>query len=185
VKKTVKHGAENGGSNGSGAERRRRLTEWMRSQKGAVHGDDLARRFRVSRQCLVQDVAILRAAGVEIVSTPQGYRLPLGRPAAHRATLACRHTPEQTEEELHILVDHGVRVLDVVVEHALYGELRGSLMIESRADVQDFLRRWRGTKASLLSTLTRGVHLHTVEASRPERIARAKARLHERGILLK
>jgi transcriptional regulator of NAD metabolism len=58
-------------------------------------------------------------------------------------------------------------------------------MIESRADVQDFLRRWRETKASLLSTLTRGVHLHTVEASRPERIARAKARLQERGILLK
>jgi uncharacterized protein len=185
VKKTAKHGAENGGPNGAGAERRRRLTEWMRSQPGPVHGDDLARRFRVSRQCLVQDVAILRAAGVEILSTPQGYRLPQVRPAAHRATLACRHTPEQTEEELNILVDHGVRVLDVVVEHALYGELRGSLMIESRADAQDFLRRWRKTKANLLSTLTRGVHLHTVEASRSEMIARAKARLHERGILLK
>ena len=185
MKRTAKHAAENGARNGAGAERRHRLTDWMRAHEGPVHGDDLARRFRVSRQCLVQDVAILRAAGVEILSTPQGYRLPQGRPSAHRATLACRHTPEQTEEELHILVDHGVRVLDVVVEHALYGELRGSLMIESRADVQDFLRRWRQTKASLLSTLTRGVHLHTVEASRPKMIARAKARLQERGILLK
>jgi uncharacterized protein len=157
----------------------------MRAQEGPVHGDDLAKRFRVSRQCLVQDVAVLRAAGVEILSTPQGYRLPQERAAAHRATLACRHTPERTEEELNLLVDHGVRVLDVVVEHALYGELRGSLMIESRADVQDFLARWRETKASLLSTLTRGVHLHTVEARSPEMIARAKARLHERGILLK
>jgi transcriptional regulator of NAD metabolism len=169
----------------SGAERRRRLTEWMRTQSGAVHGDDLARRFRVSRQCLVQDVAILRAAGVDIISTPQGYRLPRNAPSAHRATLACRHTPEQTEEELNILVDHGVRVLDVVVEHALYGELRGSLMIESRADVQDFLRRWQGAKASLLSTLTNGVHLHTVESNNKERIARAKAQLHQRGMLLK
>jgi transcriptional regulator of NAD metabolism len=150
-----------------------------------MHGSDLARRFRVSRQCLVQDVAILRAAGVEILSTPQGYRLPQARTSAHRAILACRHTPEQTEEELNILVDHGVRVLDVVVEHALYGELRGSLMIESRADVQDFLRRWRETKAGLLSSLTRGVHLHTVEASQPNRITRAKTRLQERGILLK
>jgi transcriptional regulator of NAD metabolism len=139
----------------------------------------------VSRQCLVQDVAILRAAGVEILSTPQGYRLPQEKSSAYRATLACRHTPEQTEEELNILVDHGVRVLDVVVEHALYGELRGSLMIESRADVQDFLRRWRQTGANLLSSLTRGVHLHTVEASRPKNIAQAKARLHEAGILLK
>jgi uncharacterized protein len=194
VKKTGKHEAENGGRNGgparangmAGAERRRRLTEWMRAHAGPVHGDDLARRFGVSRQCLVQDVAVLRAAGVEILSTPQGYRLPpQGKSTAHRATLACRHTPEQTEEELNILVDHGVRVLDVVVEHALYGELRGSLMIESRADVQDFLARWRQTKASLLSSLTRGVHLHTVEARRPESIARAKARLQQAGILLK
>ena len=183
VKKTGKHGGRNGNGhngsgNGAGAERRRRLTEWMRAQAGPVHGDDLARRFRVSRQCLVQDVAILRAAGVEILSTPQGYRLPpQGKSSAHRATLACRHTPERTEEELNILVDHGVRVLDVVVGHALYGELRGSLMIESRADVQDFLRRWGQTKANLLSSLTRGVHLHTVEASRPKSIAQAKARL--------
>jgi transcriptional regulator of NAD metabolism len=189
VKKTRKHGGENGGhngGNGAGAERRRRLTEWMRSQARPVRGDDLARHFRVSRQCLVQDVAVLRAAGVEILSTPQGYRLPpQGQSPAHRATLACRHTPEQTEQELNILVDHGVRVLDVVVEHALYGDLRGSLMIESRADVQDFLRRWRLAKASLLSSLTRGVHLHTVEASRPRNIAQAKARLLEAGILLR
>jgi uncharacterized protein len=186
VKKTGKHGAHNGNGHNGGAERRRRLTEWMRAQAGPVHGDDLARRFRVSRQCLVQDVAVLRAAGVEILSTPQGYRLPRqGKSSAHRATLACRHTPEQTEEELNILVDHGVRVLDVVVEHALYGELRGSLMIESRTDVQDFLRHWQGSKASLLSSLTRGVHLHTVEASRPKSIAQAKARLLEAGILLR
>ena len=88
MNKTAKHGIENGGGNGSGSQRRRRLTKWMRSQKGPVHGDDLARRFRVSRQCLVQDVAILRAAGVEILSTPQGYRLPRERSSAHRATLA-------------------------------------------------------------------------------------------------
>jgi transcriptional regulator of NAD metabolism len=195
VKKTGKHGVPNGsGRNGrpprangtSGTERRRRLTEWMRLHVGPVHGDNLARHFGVSRQCLVQDVAVLRAAGVEILSTPQGYRLPApGRSSAHRATLACRHAPERTEEELNILVDHGVRVLDVVVEHALYGELRGSLMIESRADVQEFLRRWQSTKASLLSSLTRGVHLHTVEANRSRSIAQAKARLQEAGILLK
>jgi metal-dependent hydrolase (beta-lactamase superfamily II) len=92
---------------------------------------------------------------------------------------------ERTEEELQILVDYGVRVLDVIVEHPLYGELRGSLMLESRADVQDFLTQVRSSKATLLSALTGGVHLHTVEASRPEAIARAKAELRKRGILLK
>lgn len=73
----------------------------------------------------------------------------------------------------------------MLVEHPLYGELRGSLMIESRADLQDFLGNIRTTKAVLLSSLTRGVHLHTVEASREEMISRAKTQLRARGFLLK
>jgi transcriptional regulator of NAD metabolism len=169
----------------SGHRRRSLLVDLIRAQEHPLRGADLARRLHVSRQCLVQDVAMLRAGGEEILSTPQGYRFPADRSAAHRAILACRHAPERTAEELQILVDHGVRVIDVVVEHPLYGELRGSLMIESRADVEDFLRRWRSQKATLLSSLTRGVHLHTVEASRPEMISRAKAQLQSRGFLLR
>ena len=158
----------------------------MRRRNGPVPGTELARHFRVSRQCVVQDIAILRAERNDILATPQGYRLPEKQaPDGHRAVIACQHGPERTEEELHILVDNGVRVLDVIVEHALYGEMRGSLMIESRADAQDFLRRWRGTRATLLSSLTRGVHLHTVEASKPEMIERARTQLRALGILLK
>jgi uncharacterized protein len=167
------------------AQRRRRIVERIRSHRGPLSGADLAKQLRVSRQCLVQDIAILRAAGEEIVATPRGYRLPETTKDTHRAVLACRHAPERTEEELQILVDHGVKVLDVIVEHPLYGELRGSLMLESRADVQDFLKQVKATHASLLSSLTRGVHLHTVEASRPEMISRARAKLRERGFLLK
>ncbi len=169
----------------SASRRRRRILDWMRAHRSPVHGGDLARRFRVSRQSLVQDVAILRAGGQEILGTPRGYRLPDTGHHGHKAILACKHTPERTEEELNILADHGVKVLDVIVEHPLYGEMRGSLMIESRADVQDFLKRVNTSKASLLSSLTGGVHLHTVEASRPEMIARAKEQLRERGFLLK
>jgi transcriptional regulator of NAD metabolism len=167
------------------AERRRRIVERMRALGGPVRGGELAKHFRVSRQCLVQDVAILRAGGEEIVATPRGYRLPLAAPHAHRAILACEHPPERTKEELQTLVDHGVKVLDVIVEHPVYGELRGSLMIESRTDVDDFLEQVRASQAELLSSLTHGVHLHTVEAARPESISRAKAALRARGILLK
>ena len=169
----------------SGDERRRQILAWMRGRGGPIHGGELAKHFHVSRQCLVQDVAILRAGGEEIMATPRGYQLPKAGGRTHRAVLACRHKAEQTEMELRTLVDHGVRVLDVIVEHPLYGELRGSLMIESRADVQDFLARMGASRASLLSSLTGGVHLHTVEASRPEAISRAKAELRKRGILLK
>src|SRR5271154_1717080 len=182
----VMTGKSGGGERPDSADKRRRqIVAWMRAHDGPVRGGELATRFHVSRQCLVQDVAILRAGGEEILATPSGYRLPKRPERAHRAILACRHTPERTEEELQILVDHGVKILDVIVEHALYGELRGSLMIESRADVQDFLGQVKSAHASLLSSLTGGVHLHTVEASRPEMISRAKARLRSRGFLLK
>lgn len=177
------HGAAEGTLAGSA--RRQRILEWMRSHGAPIPGGEMAKRLRVSRQCLVQDIAILRAAGEEIVATPRGYRLPEVVNHTHRAVLACRHAPERTEEELQILVDHGVKILDVIVEHPLYGELRGSLMIESRADVQDFLQRVKATHASLLSSLTEGVHLHTVEASRPEMISRASEQLRQKGFLLK
>jgi uncharacterized protein len=167
-------------------DRRRRIIDWMRSHGAPIPGGELAKRFQVSRQCLVQDVAILRAGGEDIVATPQGYRLPRQMEQNHhRAVIACSHPPERTQEELQTLVDNGVKILDVIVEHPLYGELRASLMLESRADVEDFIRQVKATKASLLSSLTRGVHLHTVEASRPEMITRAKAQLRARGFLLK
>lgn len=181
-------GRKRGASSGDRADseqRRRSILECIRTSGAPISGAGIAKRLRVSRQCLVQDIAILRAAGEEIVATPRGYRLPEATAHAHRAVLACRHAPERTEEELQILVDHGVRILDVIVEHPLYGELHGSLMLESRADVQDFLTRVKATHASLLSSLTSGIHLHTVEASRPEMIERARARLRQRGFLLK
>jgi len=169
----------------SGEERRQQILKWMRVHGDPIRGGELANRLRVSRQCLVQDVAILRAGGEEIVATPRGYQLPRAKPKGYRAVLACQHKPEQTEEELQTLVDHGVRVLDVIVEHPIYGELRGALMLESRADVQDFLEQVRSSQAALLSALTGGVHLHTVEASRRDAISRAKTELRKRGILLK
>jgi len=183
--KTIRHSAAGNGTHDSGDARRRQIVAWMRSHGGPVRGGELAKHFHVSRQCLVQDMAILRAGGEEIMATPRGYQLPKANERVHRAVIACKHEPERTEEELQTLVDYGVKILDVIVEHPLYGELRGSLMLESRADVQEFLDHVRSSKATLLSALTGGVHLHTVEASRPEAISRARADLRKRGILLK
>jgi transcriptional regulator of NAD metabolism len=164
-------------------ERRQRVVEWLRTRRAPVRGEEMAAHFHVSRQCLVQDIAILRAGGEQIIATPRGYLLPTADARMTRAVVACRHAPEQTTEELQLLVDCGVRVLDVIVEHPVYGELRGSLMIESRADVKEFLDHVRRTKATFLASLTRGVHLHTVEASKPEAIIRAREALRERGFL--
>jgi transcriptional regulator of NAD metabolism len=157
----------------------------LRETDRPITGHELARKMGVSRQVIVQDIALLRAQGEELVATPQGYLLAqrLSR-AAHRAVIAVRHDRDTTEEELLIMVDHGLRVVDVVVEHPLYGELRGLLRLESREDVRQFIARLRESEAALLSALTKGVHLHTVEASRPEAITRAQAALRANGYLL-
>lgn len=166
------------------AERRRQLLALLEAGT-ALTGTWLAQRLGVSRQIIVQDVAILRAAGSDILATPQGYRLASQfQRNAHRIVLACRHDREQVADELITLVDCGVTVVDVIVEHPLYGELRAPLWLRSRADVNDFVTQLEANQATLLSSLTGGVHLHTLEASLPDRLAAARLAMAARGYLL-
>ena len=165
--------------------RKDRLVDILANSPEPVAGRELADRLGVSRQVVVQDVAILRARGVEVLATSRGYML-LREPApqSRRAVLATKHAPGETEEELLILVDHGVKVLDVLVEHPLYGELRGNLMLQSRMDVQRFLERVEIEQVALLSVLTDGVHLHTVEYQDPQGFKAALACLSQKGYLI-
>ncbi|MCL5264051.1 MAG: transcription repressor NadR [Chloroflexi bacterium] len=166
-------------------ERRNEILRILRDDHHSVTGSELATRLKVSRQVIVQDVAILRASGAEIVATPQGYVLPPQHESTTcTAVLACQHTREQTEDELTLMVDVGLRVIDVIVEHPLYGELKGLLMLDSREDVRAFICKMEETSAGLLSALTNGVHLHTVEAARPSTIQRAREELQKKGYLL-
>ena len=165
-------------------ERRARILELLRTARQPITGTELAQRLQVSRQVIVQDIAVLRAAGEEIHASPRGYYLLPHTPAIHRAVVAVRHTPEQTEDELTTLVDLGVEVVDVIVEHAMYGELRGSLRIASREDVRQFMAQLEETGARLLSDLTDGLHLHTLEARRPELLERARQALRQKGYLV-
>jgi uncharacterized protein len=166
-------------------ERRHRIITLLRENEKPITGTELAARMGVSRQVIVQDIALLRAQGEGVIATPLGYLLPerLAR-VASRAVLACRHDRDTTEDELFTMIDLGLKVVDVIVEHPLYGEMRGLLMLESREDVRRFVERLQESQAGLLSALTKGVHLHTVEASRPEVIDHARAVLRARGYLL-
>jgi uncharacterized protein len=166
-------------------ERRVEILNLLRGASKSVTGGELAQRFEVSRQVIVQDIAVLRAAGAEIYASPSGYHLPDRKRSSVRAIVAVQHTPAQTEDELYLLVDLGVEVVDVIVDHPIYGEQRGMLHIASRADVQQFMAKWRETGARLLSELTGGLHLHTLEARRAEQLDRARQALQERRYLVK
>lgn len=165
--------------------RRQHIMTVLRSSPRPVTGGDLATAMGVSRQVIVQDVALLRASGEGLIATAQGYTLAENlAPRAPRAILACRHNREETEDELNTIVDLGVKVIDVIVEHPIYGELHGLLALESRQDVSEFMRRLLASGAGLLSALTNGVHLHTVECPRPEKLAWARNALQAKGYLL-
>ena len=123
------------------ASRRRAIAEALAGANAPVAAGALGERFGVSRQIVVGDIALLRAQGLDIVATPRGYVLGSGQESGLRRTVACVHDFEGMERELNIMVDNGCVVLDVVIEHAVYGQLTGELHLKNRHDVQEFMRR--------------------------------------------
>lgn len=126
-----------------------------------VSASSLAVEFAVSRQVIVGDIALLRAAGAEISATPRGYVI-LPASAGLIRQVACRHDAAGMEAELNAVVDQGCTVLDVIVEHPIYGQLTGPLRVSNRYEVAQFVARCREEEAAPLSQLTEGVHLHTL-----------------------
>ena len=141
--------------------RRRALSKRLEQAEGPVSAAALARELLVSRQIIVGDVALLRARGLDITATPRGYVLPRP-PAGVSCTIACRHRADQMAQELCAIVDQGCTVLDVIVEHPIYGQLTGLLRLSSRYEVDQFVARCREEAAAPLPQLTEGIHLHTV-----------------------
>ncbi|MEW5921884.1 MAG: transcription repressor NadR [Bacillota bacterium] len=166
--------------------RRREILNILHKASRPLTGTELAQNFNVSRQVIVQDIAILRASGEEILASLQGYLIPAKQQENRvRVVVACRHTREQIEDELGIVVDFGGRALDVIVEHPVYGELRGNLMIASRYDLKLFLESLDKTAANPLLALTGGIHLHTLEAPGQTVMEEITAALHKAGYLVK
>lgn len=166
-------------------ERRVKLLEKLQAAEEPLTGTWLAKEFSVSRQVIVGDFAILRAAGTAVYATPQGYVLPtVESPKTMRVKLPCKHERENLAEELAIIIDNGGKVLDVIVEHPLYGELTANLMLASRRDLTEFLRKLDVSHAEQLASITGGVHVHTVEVPDDETLSRIKDELRIKGILL-
>ena len=131
---------------------------------------------------IVGDVALLRAAGEQISATPRGYVLKQEQNLQTR-TIACRHDDEHLLQELYIAVDNGCAVLDVTVEHPIYGQISGQLQVFSRYDADQFYHKLTTTNAPPLCALTGGVHLHTIQFQHEEDFERVVSRLREEGIL--
>ena len=146
-----------------------------------VSANSLAADLGVSRQIIVGDIALLRASGEKITSTPRGY--VMAESSQNEYTLACVHGIEDTEKELNIMVDNGCKVLTVSVEHPVYGQLTGELHMSSRYDVHKFVEKLQNGEIQPLSALTDGVHLHTLSCPDPECFERTREQLEREGLL--
>lgn len=165
-------------------ERRHGILNRLKNETGPVSATALAKEFGVSRQIIVGDIALLRAGGEPISATPRGYVLD-AEALGIMHTVAVQHPDREMERELLICVDNGCTVLDVVVEHPVYGQLVGQLQLASRYDVEQFLNRVRSGSARPLSELTGGIHLHRLSCPSEDAYQRVCRQLDEAGYLLK
>lgn len=164
--------------------RREHILETIQKSTKPISASSLAKLFHVSRQIIVGDIALLRAGGNEIIATPRGYVMDIhSKSSGIIRTIAVVHHQDQLEDELYAIIDCGGIVEDVIVEHALYGQLCGKLHLTSRFDVDEFMKQIQSSNASPLSSLTNGLHLHTIQCKDEEVFNRITNTLKEKGLL--
>ena len=164
--------------------RRKYVLDTIRDQTKPVSASLLAKKLNVSRQVIVGDVALLRAQGHEIIATARGYMIPnYSETNQYIGKVVCQHTPGNTKDELYTIVDLEAIVVNVIVEHGLYGEIAGCLNLTNRKDVDVFIDKVNLSEVKLLSELTMGVHLHTIACRNKAHFEEVYQALEIRGYL--
>lgn len=166
----------------TGSERREKIIEELKKSQVPLSGGALADMCEVSRQVIVQDMALLRTAGADIISTNRGYIYQ--KPQTVSRTFKVRHTDEQMEEELCSIVDLGGYVDNVMVNHRVYGRMEAELGVRSRRNVQTFLADIQSGKSSPLKNITSNYHYHQIEADSEETLDLIEQMLREKGFLV-
>ena len=166
----------------TGSDRRQEILKNIKESDRPVSGSKLAKDYDVSRQVIVQDIALLRASGYDIISTNRGYVLE-GQTCAERV-FKVRHTDEQLETELCTIVDLGGQVKNVMVNHKVYGHMEAELGITSRRKVKEFLEDIESGKSTPLKNITSDYHYHTVTADSEETLGLIEDELRKLGFLV-
>ncbi len=165
----------------SGEKRREKMLEVLRGAKEPVSGAALAEAFAVSRQVIVQDIALLRAQKQEIISTCRGYIMK--KDTICQRIFKVHHSDEAMEEELNLYVDFGGRVEDEFVYHKIYDVIRVEMGLKSRREVGEFMNKLRSGISKSLKDVTSGYHYHTVTAESEEILDQIQEELLKRGFL--
>lgn len=168
-------------------ERRKKILSMIKESTKPLSGSYIAKELNVSRQLIVGDVALLRASGLSIISTARGYIMNdthSDNDTYLLKTIACKHTKEHMKDELDCIVDEGATVLNVIIEHPVYGELTGDLHLSCRRDVLYFIEKLNSKDSHMLSNLTEGIHLHTIKCENEKMYNNVLKSLKAKGYLL-
>lgn len=163
--------------------RRETIIELIKNSDKPISATTLAKYFNVSRQIIVGDIALIRASGTNISATPRGYILDNSN-KSNEYVIAVKHTKDQLKDELYTIVDLGGSIIDVSVEHPIYGLLNGQLHLNNRYDVNQFIKRILEENAKPLSCITEGIHTHTIRCHNKDIYNRIIKALDEKEILL-
>lgn len=169
-------------------ERRSHILNILEQAPSAIKATELADQFSVSRQVIVGDIALLRAQNIEIIATNQGYilaqQMHSHSQGRYRGKIACYHDASQTAQELSTIIQLEGIIEDVEVEHPIYGIIKASLQIQSEQDIQDFLQQMNDYDGEMLSSLTNGIHTHTITTPSIKEFTAIKEALAAANILL-
>lgn len=166
-----------------GDRRREELMKILRNTSEPVSGGKLGEIFQVSRQVIVQDIALLRAQGLDIIATARGYLLYKNTEKNKQRVFLVRHQYDEIGDELNTIVDYGGVVRNVLIEHPIYGEMTGNMMLKTRRDVEQFVENISEFDTYPLMNLTHGLHMHTVEARSEEILDEIEGALGKKGYL--
>lgn len=148
-----------------------------------IKGTEFANFYNVTRQIIVKDIAILRAKGNKIIATPDGYIISSDDNRIKSIIAVC-HDEDKMKEELEIIIKYGGIIEDVIVDHPLYGEIKGNLMIKNLNDSNNFIINYKNNKAKLLAILTNGIHIHTISTDDEKNMTLIKRELKEKGFII-
>lgn len=165
----------------SGEERRNKIIQILETSSKPVPGVELSQTLSVSRQVIVQDIALIRANGYEVMATNRGY--VLHNKGEIQRVFKVNHTDDQIEQELTDIVDLGGKIQDVFVYHKVYGVVRATLNVKSRRDVKNYMEQIQNGKSTPLKNVTSGFHYHTIIADSVETLDIIQDRLKEDGFL--
>lgn len=162
-------------------ERRAEILKILQNTDIPVSARELAGRFGVSRQVIVQDLAVIRASTPGILSTTKGYVIQ--QDSSCTREFKVRHSQEQSAEELNLIVDCGGHVKNISINHRVYGRVSAEMDIRSRQDVNEFVENLQNSQSTVLSSATSGYHYHLVEAANEERLDLIEKQLAAEGFL--